>query len=263
MKFDEKINISTLNNIAITAGKAILEVYNSDDFNVEVKDDNSPLTRADKISHQIIKSELLNLFPEIPVLSEEGKDISYEERKNYDRFWLVDPLDGTKEFIKKNGEFTVNIALIENNEPTLGIIYAPAYQTNNAKTSGSFPGVLYYGEKELGSFKQIGGGEVIKLPSSVSKDYSIAVRSRSHASVEEEEIFTKYNVQEKLSVGSSLKFCFVAEGLANIYYRHGPTNEWDVGAGYAIAKYAGAVITGLKFNKKNLLNSSFLVENIN
>jgi len=139
------IEIKKIIGIAIEAGTAIIEIYNSDDFNVQIKLDSSPLTRADLAAHNLIKEKLISLYPSIPILSEEGKDISYEERKNWDRFWLVDPLDGTKEFIKKNGEFTVNIALIENNEPTLGIIYAPAY--NNIKNPGSFPGVLYYGKK--------------------------------------------------------------------------------------------------------------------
>ena len=182
------IEIQKIIETAIEAGTAIIEIYNSDDFNIEVKSDNSPLTRADLAAHNLIKEKLFSLYPSIPILSEEGKDILYEERKNWDRFWLVDPLDGTKEFIKKNGEFTVNIALIENNEPTLGIIYAPAYK-NNINNSGSFPGVLYYGEKETGSFKQIAGSEVIKLPSSDNKGNIKAVRSRSHASSEEEEIF--------------------------------------------------------------------------
>ena len=254
------IEIQNIIEIAIEAGRAIIEVYNSDDFNIEMKSDNSPLTRADLAAHDLIKEKLISLYPSIPILSEEGKDIPYEERKNWDRFWLVDPLDGTKEFIKKNGEFTVNIALIENNEPTLGIIYAPAY--NNVNSSGSFPGVLYYGEKDAGSFKQVAGGEVVKLPCSEKKSNIKAVRSRSHASSEEEEIFKKYDVKETISVGSSLKFCIVAEGLAQIYYRHGPTNEWDVAAGYAIAKYAGAIISGLSFNKQYLLNDSFMVKRI-
>ena len=254
------IEIQKIIDIAIEAGTAIIEIYNSDDFNVEIKSDNSPLTRADLTAHNLIKEKLISFYPSIPILSEEGKDISYEERKNWDRFWLVDPLDGTKEFIKKNGEFTVNIALIENNEPTMGIIYAPVY--NNINNSGAFPGVLYYGEKEVGSFKQVAGSEVIKLPSSDNKGNIKAVRSRSHASSEEEEIFKKYDVKETISIGSSLKFCIVAEGLAQIYYRHGPTNEWDVASGYAIAKYAGAVISGLSFNKQNLLNNSFMVKRI-
>lgn len=255
------IEIQDIIETAIEAGNEIIEIYNSDDFSVELKSDNSPLTRADMAAHNVIKEKLTSLYPFIPILSEEGKDISYEERKHWDRFWLVDPLDGTKEFIKKNGEFTINIALIENNEPTLGIIYAPAYNNEN-NDSGSFPGVLYYGQKDVGSFKQISENEVIKLPAFENYDHIKAVRSRSHASSEEEEIFKKYDVKETISAGSSLKFCLVAEGLAQIYYRHGPTNEWDVAAGYAIAKFAGADISGLSFNKQNLLNNSFVVENI-
>ena len=253
------IEIQNIIETAIEAGTAIIEIYNSDDFNVEIKSNNSPLTQADLVAHKLIKEKLISLYPSIPILSEEGKDISYEERKNWDRFWLIDPLDGTKEFIKKNGEFTVNIALIENNEPTLGIIYAPAYN-DFINNYDSFPGVLYYGEKEIGSFKRIAGREIIKLPSFENKGNIKAVRSRSHASSEEEEIFKMYNVKETVSIGSSLKFCIVAEGLAQIYYRHGPTNEWDVAAGYAIAKYAGAEISGLSFNKQNLLNNSFVVK---
>jgi len=126
----DNIKIDKIIDVALSAGKAILEIYNSDDFEVEIKSDSSPLTKADKRAHEIIKEDLLSLHPTIPIFSEEGKDIPYEERKNWERFWLVDPLDGTKEFIKKNGEFTVNIALIENNKPTLGIIYAPAFEND-------------------------------------------------------------------------------------------------------------------------------------
>jgi 3'(2'), 5'-bisphosphate nucleotidase len=255
------IEVQKITETAIDAGNTIMEIYNSDDLNVEIKSDNSPLTRADLASHNLIKSKLLSLYPSIPILSEEGKDISYDERKSWNRFWLVDPLDGTKEFIKKNGEFTVNIALIENNEPTLGIIYAPAYNNNNNESS-AFPGVLYYGGKDIGSFKQVAGNEAVKLPFYESGGNIKAVRSRSHASAKEEEIFSQHDVKETISIGSSLKFCIVAEGLANIYYRHGPTNEWDVAAGYAIAKNAGANITGLAFNKSNLLNDSFMVKRI-
>ena len=245
--------------IAIDAGNAIIDVYNSNDFDVEIKSDNSPLTKADRAAHNIIKEQLSILYPDIPVLSEEGKETPYDERKNWQLFWLVDPLDGTKEFIKKNGEFTVNIALIENNEPIMGIIYAPAFN-ESSDCSSLLPGTLYYGEKETGSFKRV-GEEIIKLPCFGNNGNLKAVRSRSHSSSEEEKIFEKYNVSETISIGSSLKFCMVAEGRANIYYRFGPTNEWDVAAGYAIAKYGGAKIEGLSFNKPDLLNNSFIVIN--
>jgi 3'(2'), 5'-bisphosphate nucleotidase len=255
------IEIKKIIETALEAGKAVIEIYNSDDFNLELKSDNSPLTRADLASHNLIKEKLLSLYPDIPILSEEGKDIGFDIRKNWKRFWLVDPLDGTKEFIKKNGEFTINIALIENNIPTLGIIYAPAFSDNH-NNSGSFPGSLYYAEKAIGSFKQVAGDQSVKLPC-IPYDGNIkAVRSRSHASSEEEEIYKKYVVKETISVGSSLKFCMIAEGRAQIYYRHGHTSEWDVAAGYAISKYAGAEISGLTFNKKDILNNSFLIKSI-
>jgi len=255
------VELQEVINIAIKAGEKILEIYNTEDFDVQIKSDTSPLTRADTTSHNLIKEKLLSLYPAIPILSEEGKDVPYEIRKNWNRFWLVDPLDGTKEFIKKNGEFTVNIALIEKNIPTLGIIYAPAYQMNTADR-GTFSGTLYYAKKGIGSFKQVAGGNPVKLPCFSYRGYNTAVRSRSHSSPKEEEILNKYNVKETIPVGSSLKFCTVAEGRAQIYYRHGPTYEWDVAAGYAIAKYAGNVINGLTFNKPSLLNNSFIVMSI-
>ena len=204
---------------------------------------------------------LFDFYPEIPVLSEEGRKIPYDKRKNWNLFWLVDPLDGTKEFIKKNCEFTVNIALIEDNEPIMGIIYAPAFN-ESVTDSISFSGTIYYGEKGNGSFKSTGDGKIVELPCFENSKNVKAVRSRSHASSEEEKIFKQYNVTETVSIGSSLKFCLVAEGRAQIYYRHGPTNEWDVAAGYAIAKYAGAKIGGLAFNKPALINDSFIVTNI-
>lgn len=271
----QNINIEKIIDIAISAGKAILEIYNSNDFEVELKSDNSPLTKADKRSHDIIKKNLQSLYPAIPILSEEGRDIPYNRRKDWGKFWLVDPLDGTKEFIKKNGEFTVNIALIENNEPTIGIIYAPAFVNKNddrsyrfsennnrlqTTNSNQFFGTLYYATKYTGSYKQIGGRKPEKIAAQKNNSGKIiAVKSRSHSSAEEENVLKDYNVTDSVSIGSSLKFCMIAEGIAQVYYRHGPTNEWDVGAGYAIAKYAGAGIKGLFFNKENLLNSSFCI----
>ncbi len=265
--------LSKIIPIAIKAGEAIMDIYHSADFGVEMKSDNSPLTLADRASHDIIVKGLKKEFPDIPVLSEEGKDIPYEERKNWEKFWLVDPLDGTKEFIKKNDEFTVNIALIENNDAVLGVIYAPALEDgNNGGIDPSeidFPaihlkyGTLYFGGKGFGAYKKIKDGALYKIE--VNKNTNgniIAVRSRSHASPEEEKVFEKSGVTETISAGSSIKFCRVAEGSAHVYYRHGPTNEWDVGAGYAIAKAAGAIIEGLQFNKENLLNGSFTVKSI-
>jgi 3'(2'), 5'-bisphosphate nucleotidase len=253
------VDLEKIIDISIDAGNAILEVYNSVDFEIEKKTDGSPLTKADRASHDVIKERLLNLYPEIPVISEEGEEVPYEVRNKWKLFWLVDPLDGTKEFIRRNGEFTVNIALIKENEPILGIIYAPAYNENkNSLENGS--GLLYYGDKNSGSYKRK-GSTTLKLPLYKVGRNIKAVVSRSHSGKEEEKLLTRYNVSEVIPIGSSLKFCWVAEGRAQIYYRNGPTNEWDVAAGYAIAKYAGSKIDDLYFNKPKLTNGSFLVSN--
>ncbi len=249
-----KININQILDISEEAGKAILEIYHDESlFNVvDYKADDSPLTIADQRSHDVIDKALKALTPDIPILSEEGRDIPYEIRKNWDRFWLVDPLDGTKEFIKRNGEFTVNIALIEEGYPVMGIIYTPV------------PDTFYYAEKGAGAFKRK-RGDTESLKPDKEATTRIAVRSRSHASQEEDEIYKKYDISEFMSVGSSLKFCMVAEGKAQIYYRHGPTMEWDTGAGQAIVEAAGCEVisneTGKRFhyNKESLLNPGFLV----
>ncbi|MCF8262637.1 MAG: 3'(2'),5'-bisphosphate nucleotidase CysQ [Melioribacteraceae bacterium] len=243
-----KLDMEYLINTAKEAGKRIMEVYASEDFDVQLKGDDSPLTKADTISHNYIKERLSEKYPEIHLLSEEGKEIPYEERKDWTTFWLIDPLDGTKEFIKRNGEFTVNIGLIHEGQPILGIIYAPALE------------ILYYGNKEIGSFKQEGEGEHQKLPLKYNHGNDIvAVQSRSHSSDEENEVLKKHGVTKSISIGSSLKFCMVAEGKAHIYYRHGPTWEWDTAAGHGISAAEGKLISGLAYNKTTLLNSSFQV----
>ncbi len=250
---EEFLNIDVQNilPVALKAGEKIMSIYGEEDFQIETKADNSPLTLADKASHEIIQKELSKLYPEIPLLSEEGKFIPYSERKNWPVFWLVDPLDGTKEFIKRNGEFTVNIALIERHQPVLGVMFAPALN------------VLYFAQKDEGSFMQSAGDSPVKIQvDSNPKKGLIAVKSRSHSSDEEEALFSRYNISDSVSVGSALKFCMVAEGRAHVYYRHGPTWEWDTGAGHAIAECAGASVSGLAYNKENLLNSSFLVSSI-
>jgi 3'(2'), 5'-bisphosphate nucleotidase len=247
-----KINIEKINQIAILAGQKIMEIYDHADFSkvVDFKSDNSPLTMADKASHHIIEEELFEITPDIPLLSEEGRIIDYEERKHWNVFWLVDPLDGTKEFIKRNGEFTVNIALIENGVPVLGVIYAPATDR------------LYYAMKGIGAFKKE-KGSTSKIEVSKKTENLIAVGSRSHSSPKEEEVLKKYSVKTSISVGSSLKFCLLAEGKADIYYRHGPTMEWDTGAGQAILESAGGKMFDNKnevftYNKKSLTNENFL-----
>jgi 3'(2'), 5'-bisphosphate nucleotidase len=251
------MNIDLLRNIAIQAGEEILKIYYDKTLSKEVenKSDNSPLTLADKASNKVIVKALKNHFPNTPVLSEEEKHVEYTERSKWEKFWLVDPLDGTKEFIKRNGEFTVNIALIENGYPVLGIIYAPV------------PDVLYIGDVVNNNCYLIGKDGVKKqLKVNNKSGNRIAVGSRSHASQEEAELLKGYDVNETISVGSSLKFCMVAEGKADIYYRHGPTMEWDTGAGQAVVEAAGGAVTSMKtmerfhYNKENLLNGSFLVK---
>ncbi|MDZ7861128.1 MAG: 3'(2'),5'-bisphosphate nucleotidase CysQ [Candidatus Krumholzibacteriota bacterium] len=237
--------------IAAEAGNKIMEIYRSGDLMREKKSDNSPLTLADRTSHHIIKNLINKNFPAIPILSEEGVSIPFEKRKSWDKFWLIDPLDGTKEFIKGNGEFTVNIALIVKNRPEAGVIYAPALDT-------------FYYTAEEGGAKKIENG---KGPVSISVNKSnnkplTAVTSRSHSSEEEKQILTGYNVAESIAVGSSLKFCMVAEGKAQIYYRGGPTMEWDTAAGQAVAEHAGAEVKGLSYNKEVLRNGPFLVTSI-
>ncbi len=252
---ENRIDIQKLIKIARKASDAILEVYNDHSlFNiVDFKSDDSPLTIADKRSHNIIANELMNLYPEIPIISEEGHQIQYEDRKDWKTFWLVDPLDGTKEFIKKNGEFTVNIALIKNRHPVFGLIHVPV------------KGSTYWGEENIGAVRVQENGNVIGLKVSDRKNDLVAVRSRSHGSPEEERLYKSHNVTDYLSVGSSLKFCMVAEGKADIYYRYGPTMEWDTAAGQAIVEAAGGKVMidqgseRFSYNKKSMLNESFLV----
>lgn len=250
---------------AVEAGKEILKIYTTGtDFEVESKEDQSPLTIADKASHRII-ADLLS--GEYPILSEEGRSIPWEERKEWKRFWLVDPLDGTKEFIKRNGEFTVNIALIEDGNPIMGVIYVPV------------SGALYYGD-ENGSFEcKVEPQEAdyldrieensIPLPYQKTTDNYIIVGSRSHLNRETEEYIQSVDKKgrplEMVGIGSSLKFCLVASGKADLYPRLGPTMEWDMAAGHAIAKFAGMKVCQynnqpMKYNKKELLNPWFIVE---
>jgi len=266
---------------AVEAGNAILEIYRSD-FKVEKKADDSPITLADRRAHRIIADRLSKF--DIPILSEEGKDIAYQERKNWRVFWLVDPLDGTKEFIKKNGEFTVNIALIEDHKPGAGVVFVPD------------KGILYFALRGLGSFRVASNqilnlleearsesishkaeeilNEIIsrsvKLPKSDSTNRPFTViGSRSHATPEleafVEEKRREYGEVEFISAGSSLKLCLVAEGRADVYPRTGPTMEWDTAAGQAIVEFSGAKVfkydtqEPLDYNKENLLNPWFVV----
>jgi 3'(2'), 5'-bisphosphate nucleotidase len=239
-------------SLAREAGKAILKVYGEVDPAVEYKRDNSPLTQADLVSHQIIVDGLVELSPEWPILSEESREIAFSQRQKWGYFWLVDPLDGTKEFLKRNGEFTVNIALMEDGAPILGVVYAPAIDR------------LYYGARGAGSFKEEGG--VLSPIRTATADAGTirVVMSRSHGSGEESlERFTGGAPCEFVSMGSSLKFCLVAEGVADIYPRTGPTMEWDTAAAQCVVEQAGGTVTDLDgnamvYNKPVLLNPGFV-----
>jgi 3'(2'), 5'-bisphosphate nucleotidase len=255
------------------AGEAILDVYDSD-FEVEQKDDKSPLTLADKRSHEIIENVLEQTITvnnsTVPILSEEGKETPYDEREKWGYFWLVDPLDGTKEFVKRNGEFTVNIALIHKHKPVLGIIYIPVKDV-------FYFAAINFGTYKLENSKILTGNLSIKelidksqrLPLNNSNKTALTViGSRSHTSEEFSEFVKRLNEKhekvEFISSGSSLKLCLVAEGKADVYPRFGPTMEWDTAAGQAIVEQAkGTVIETqanepLNYNKSNLLNPFFI-----
>jgi 3'(2'), 5'-bisphosphate nucleotidase len=250
---------------ALEAGKAILEIYHSGVFDVQVKGDNSPLTKADLASHQKIVAYLEKT--NIPILSEEGKAIPYTERKRWKQLWIVDPIDGTKEFIKRNGEFTVNIALIENNKPSIGVIFVPVTKD------------LYFSTREKGAFKLSVDLENYDVTTIVSKGNKLPLKretetftivaSRSHMSQETaayaQEMRMKHGDVKLISKGSSLKLCMVAEGQADCYPRFAPTMEWDTAAGQAICEHAGFKVIDWKtkepmlYNREELLNHWFLV----
>ena len=264
MNFSELLKIAI--NASIKGGHAIMSVYDSE-FAVEHKADKSPLTLADKNCNAVIDSFLKKT--NLPILSEEGAKIPYLERKEWEYFWLVDPLDGTKEFIKRNGEFTVNIALIYKGNPIMGVIYVPVKED------------LYFSLEGIGSYKKTACkdcidnienlmSESISLPIFSKRDSYVIVGSRSHMSKETEEFINQKKQEhgdvEVISVGSSLKLCMVAEGKADTYPRYAPTMEWDTGAGDAICRMAGFQVLQfnsekpVEYNKKDLLNPWFLVK---
>jgi 3'(2'), 5'-bisphosphate nucleotidase len=254
----DKIDITTLLQTAIKAAEAackdILEVYNSGDFQAEAKGDNSPLTRADKKAHVTISKILKST--NLPILSEEGKNIPYDERKDWEYFWMVDPLDGTKEFIKRNGEFTVNIALIYKSAPVLGVVSVPV------------TGETYFSAAGKGAFIKKGETE-LPLPKHHRIDLSAkglrVVASRSHMNDETQEFINKLSDPSLVSKGSSLKFMLLAEGNADVYPRYAPTMEWDTAAAHAIVNEVGGKVLQfgkkeeLVYNKPDLLNPYFLV----
>ncbi len=257
-------------NSSIRAGACIMEVYNSNDFQVNLKSDKTPLTLADRLAHDSIKKDLSKTF--IPVLSEEGRNIVYEERKGWEYFWIVDPLDGTKEFIKRNGEFTVNIALIHNGYPLLGVVYVPV------------SGELYFSYIPEGAYKiselmptndanysyewLLDGAQ--KLPFAVKHDNLVVVESRSHVSAETlqyiDSLRARFGNVESISRGSSLKMCMIAEGKADVYPRLSLSSEWDTAAGQAIVEGAGFTVLTyetnerVSYNKEELLNPWFVVK---
>ena len=237
--------------LAVEAGRAILEVYHTD-FSVDLKADESPLTLADTRSHQIIADGLQSAYPDIPVLSEEGKSVPYGVRKNWDRFWLVDPLDGTKEFIKRNDDFTVNIALICDRMPTMGVVYVPAMDD------------LYLADIQKGCYRSFRGCKTrLKIPPKMPVLVLRIVQSRSHPSAELDAYIKRFPATESIRRGSSLKFCTVASGEADLYPRLGPTWEWDTAAGHAVVLAAGGLVVDLegnpvRYNKETLLNGPFL-----
>jgi 3'(2'), 5'-bisphosphate nucleotidase len=254
----KNVDLRFLIETAREAGAAILEVYGTD-FDVESKQDASPLTEADLRSHRIITGRLAEHYPDTPLLSEESSEqASYERRRRWKSYFLIDPLDGTKEFIKRNGQFTVNIALIEDGRPTAGVVYAPVLDW------------MYYASEAGGAFKCESGGEPRQLrPNGPATPGKLTiVGSRSHPTPEmeafvEEQRKTHSDV-DFIAMGSSLKLCIIAEGKADIYPRFGPTMEWDTAAADAIVRAAGRRVTkhdsdeDLPYNKENLLNGWFI-----
>jgi 3'(2'), 5'-bisphosphate nucleotidase len=251
-------------DLAERAGQAIMAIYETADFETQYKEDESPLTAADLAAHQVLVDGLAELTPNIPVLSEESSSISYEDRRQWGTFWLVDPLDGTKEFIKRNGEFTVNVALITGNQAGMGVVHAPALDTT------------YWAVEGLGAFKRsLQGQTPIHVAETLSLPVTVVV-SRSHLRERDEqfiaELRERYEQVDLQPTGSALKLCLVAEGTADIYPRFGPTMEWDIAAAQCVVEQAGGVVETvgsaedgseemggpLLFNKESLVNPLFI-----
>ena len=245
--------IEPVTELSIKAGTAILEVY-ATDFDVQSKDDASPLTQADLAAHRCIVAELRKLTPDIPIISEESGLPDFAERSQWPRYWLIDPLDGTKEFVSRNGEFTVNIAFIEANRPVFGVVHVPVH------------GKTYIGCEGYGAELRATGNAAIRI--AVAKSSSQPVRivgSRSHRGSSLDAFLEKLGASDMVAMGSSLKFCTVAEGKADIYPRLGPTSEWDTAAAQAVVEQAGGQVleldgNSLSYNKKpEILNPYFVV----
>ena len=246
------VHLDAVCDIACAAGRRILEIYQRE-FKVEHKDDRSPLTEADRVAHELLTSRLQALMPALPVLSEESVQVDYEKRTGWERFWLVDPLDGTKEFINRNGEFTVNIALIEGHRPVLGVVHVPVARVTYLACAGQ------------GAFKQQGTDAARAIRSRrFDGGKPIVVASRSHAGKETEVFLKSIGEHDVVSMGSALKICLVAEGAADVYPRLGPTMEWDTAAAQCVVELAGGNVTDLDrrplvYNKPDLHNPWFIV----
>ena len=248
--------INEIVEIAERAGEAALEHYNDVDVDVEYKEDESPLTAADLDANALIEEALEEFDPKLPILSEESSQADYEERRDWDAFWLVDPLDGTKEFLKKNDEFTVNIALIEQGRPVLGVVRAPALEAT------------YFAAKGLGAFKSEDDGDVemISVAEEPTDPITVVV-SRSHINDPTQAFVDKLEEDHEVELmrkGSSLKLCMVAEDAAQVYPRLGPTSEWDTGAAQCVVEQAGGRVDKadgdpLAYNKSDILNPYFVV----
>jgi 3'(2'), 5'-bisphosphate nucleotidase len=245
--------LEAVREIALDAGRRILDIYERG-FEVDEKQDHSPVTAADRAAHELISERLSALTPDIPVLSEEAASAGFSQRAGWTRLWLVDPLDGTKEFISRNGEFTVNIALVENGQPVLGVVYVPV------------TGTSYFACRGRGAHKQLGGCAMRAIKArAYGGARPIVVASRSHAGPETEAFLQAIGPHDVVSMGSALKFCLVAEGTADVYPRLGPTMEWDTAAAHCVVECAGGRVTDLRgnpltYNKPDLHNPWFVVD---
>ena len=257
MEFNNKQLAELVNpvcDISKQAGLEIMKIY-QEGFDIEEKNDRSPLTSADIASHQLIIESLKKLTPDIPILSEESSEIPYSQRSSWNSYWLIDPLDGTREFIKRNGEFTVNIALVTKQVAILGVVYIPVQD------------ILYFASKGNGSFKKEQDQPAIKISTrdSTPNQNPVICGSRSHAGKSLQALLNDIGDYELISIGSSIKTCLVAEGVADIYPRFGPTSEWDTAAAHCVVDEAGGILVDtnlepLRYNTKDsLLNPSFIV----
>lgn len=240
-------------SLAHKAGEAVMKIYSQPEIVTSYKHFDSPLTCADTESHNIIVEDLRAFMPMLPVLSEESKTVPYEARREWRRFWLIDPLDGTKEFIQRNGEFTVNIALVKNGRPVLGVVHAPAMD------------VTYFAAEGVGAFKQMARSRTHPIAANGRQSERLkVVVSRSHPSSQLQALLDRIGPHECVGMGSSLKICLVAEGAADLYPRLGPTMEWDTAAAHCVVETAGGTITdiagrALKYNKSDMHNPDFVV----